>query len=84
LLIVAGIPLTTELVHTLADLVDEPAASSLRDALDADRIGIALTVTEREQILRALDDPPSGLTELRRVLLAEHEWRVREGLVDPK
>jgi hypothetical protein len=80
LLIVAGIPLTAELVHTLADRVGEPAASTLRAALDADRIGVALTVAEREQVLRGLDDPPSGLTELRKVLLREHEWRVREGL----
>jgi hypothetical protein len=29
----------------------------------------------------ALDDPPDGLEELRGVLLREHEWRVREGLV---
>jgi uncharacterized protein (DUF1778 family) len=84
LLIVAGIPLTAELVHTLADLVDEPAASTLRTALDADRIGVALTLREREQVLRALDDPPSGLTELRRVLLREHEWRVGEGPMDPE
>jgi hypothetical protein len=81
MLIVAGIPLTTDLVHTLADLVEEPAASTLRAALDADRIGVALTAGEREQLLRGLEDPPSGLTELRRVLLREHEWRVREGLV---
>jgi hypothetical protein len=83
-LIVAGIPLTGELVRTLADLVDEPAASSLRAALDTDRIGVALTMAEREQILRGLDDPPSGLTELRRVLVEEHEWREREELMDPE
>jgi hypothetical protein len=28
-----------------------------------------------------LDDPPHGLAELRAVLLAEHEARVRDGLV---
>jgi hypothetical protein len=43
---------------------------------------VALIVVDRESILRALDDPPSdGLAELRAVLLVEHEWRVREGLV---
>ena len=42
---------------------------------------LALTIPEREAILRALDDPPDGLCELRGVLLREHEWRVREGLV---
>jgi hypothetical protein len=80
-LIVAGPPLSAELVRTLADLVDEPAASTLRAALDADRIGIALTIAEREQILSGLEDCPDGLSELRGVLLEEHEWRVREGLI---
>jgi len=37
---------------------------------------------DRETILRALDHPPSdGLADLRGVLLREHEWRVRKGLV---
>src|SRR5262245_21651915 len=40
-----------------------------------------LTIAEREQILRALDDPPGGLAGLRGVLLDEHEGRVRQGLV---
>jgi len=31
--------------------------------------------------LRTLDDPPVGLAQLRGVLLTEHDWRVREGLV---
>ncbi len=43
---------------------------------------LALTVTDRESILRALDEPPTdALAELRGVLLREHQWRVREGLV---
>jgi hypothetical protein len=32
-------------------------------------------------ILRALEDCPDELAELRGVLLREHEWRAREGLV---
>ena len=42
---------------------------------------LALTIPQRERILRALDDAPDGLAELRGVLLREREWRVREGLV---
>ena len=42
---------------------------------------LALTIPERELIIRALDDPPSGLEELRAVLLREHVGRVRHGLV---
>jgi hypothetical protein len=42
---------------------------------------LALTIDEREMIIRSLDDPPEALAELRAVLLREHEWRAREGLV---
>lgn len=42
---------------------------------------VALSIDDRERILQALDDPPDGLAELRGVLLREHEWRVREGLI---
>jgi hypothetical protein len=50
-------------------------------ALDADQDLVALSIQDREAILRVLDDPPAGLAELRGVLLGEHEWRVRTGLV---
>jgi hypothetical protein len=42
---------------------------------------LALTIPEREMIIRALDEPPPGLQELRAVLLREHVGRVRDGLV---
>jgi hypothetical protein len=41
---------------------------------------LALTIPERETIIRALDDAPPGLEELR-VVLREHAGRVRDGLV---
>jgi hypothetical protein len=51
-------------------------------ALELGTVVVGLSIPEREQILRALDDPPTdALAELRGVLLQEHEWRVREGLV---
>ena len=57
-------------------------ATLLTHALLIEAKVLALTVTDPESILRALDDPPTdALAELRGVLLAEHEWRVREGLV---
>jgi hypothetical protein len=40
-----------------------------------------LSIPERELIIRALDDPPAGLAELRAVLLRERVGRVRDGLV---
>lgn len=77
----AGIPVAAELVEELAERVEEPAASTLRGALESNQSTIALTIEEREQILRGLEDCRDGLAELRGVLLREHEWRVREGLV---
>jgi hypothetical protein len=77
----AGIPVAPELVRELAERVDEPSASTLRDGLDAGRAAIALTILEREQILLGLDACPDGLGELRGVLLKEHEWRLQHGLV---
>jgi hypothetical protein len=57
-------------------------ADKLTKALLLDTKVLALTVVDRESILRALDETPTdGLAELRGVLLAEHEWRVREGLL---
>jgi hypothetical protein len=40
----------------------------------------ALTIHDRETILRARDDAPPELEELRGVLLREHVWPQREGL----
>jgi hypothetical protein len=61
---------------------DEDVAVKLTRALLIETKVLALTITDRESMFWALDDPPTdGLAELRGVLLAEHEWRVREGLV---
>jgi hypothetical protein len=66
-----------EVVRALAALVDEPAASTLGDSLAAGRAAIALTIEERELILRGLEDCRPPLAELRGVLVREHEWPSR-------
>ena len=70
-----------ELARLLRNAGFEDVAERLEGAWDAETKVVALTVGERESILRALDDPPAGLAELRCVLLREAELRVREGLV---
>ena len=82
----AGIPIRDEDVRELVGLLRdggmEDVAHELDHALLIETMVLALTVVDRESILRALDDPPTdGLAELRATLLVEHEWRVREGLV---
>jgi len=62
----------------LARLVDDDALGSrLETAYRRKTRVLALTIDERELILRALDEPPAGLEELRRVLLGEHTARAR-------
>ena len=51
-------------------------------AYDRETMVLALAIDERELIIHSLADPPDSLAELRGVLLREHEWRVREGLVE--
>ena len=80
-MMLAGIPVRPELVRALAEIVDEPTASELEQALEREVVILALTIEDRECILRALDDPPAGLAELRGVLLREHDRRLRVGLV---
>jgi hypothetical protein len=79
-MMLAGIRVRDEDVRELAGLVDEPTATVLRNAVERETVIVALSIEDRERILR-LDDSPVGLAELRDVLLQEHEWRVREGLV---
>ncbi len=78
----AGVPLRDELVLELARLVDDDALSSrLETAYGRMTKVLALTIPERETIIRALDDAPPGLEELPAVLFREHVGRVRDSLV---
>jgi hypothetical protein len=81
----AGVSVPETYVALLAELLIaaglEDTADVLLLALDAGQDLVALSIQDREAMLRVLDDPPQGLAELQGVLLAEHERRVREGLV---
>ena len=78
----AGRRIPDEDVRELIELVDEPTRSFLEKSLALEAEVVALTVEDGERILWALDDARTdGLAELRGVLLQEHEWRAKEGLV---
>jgi hypothetical protein len=77
---VSGIPLSDGTVLELARLVDRELADKLQTAVDRETTLLALTVPERETILRSLEDCPDGLAELPGVLLQEQTWRQNEGL----
>ena len=70
-----------ELSGLLGDAGFDELAERLLMALANERPVVSLTIDGREMIIRSLDDPPELLDELSAVLLREHEWRVREGLV---
>ena len=62
--------------------VDEPTRSLPEKAFALDGEAVALTIEDRERILWAVDDVRTdALAGLRGVLLQQHEWRAREGLV---
>jgi len=78
----AGLKVPDADVRELIRVVDEPTRGILEKALGLGTTVVALTIEDRERILRALDDArTNSLAELRGVLLTEHEWRVREALV---
>ena len=83
-MMLAGVQARDQDVLHLARLLHEAGfddRGTLVVALESEQAIVALTIREREAILRTLDDPPTDeLAELRGVLLREHEWRVREGL----
>jgi hypothetical protein len=77
---IAGLPIPRALVEHLVARVEEPTFTKLADALDHETRVLALEIIDRELILRALEDCPDGLTELRATLLNEHVGRKRDGL----
>ncbi len=78
----AGLPVPDRLVLQLAQCLRteglNDTAEILEDAYDEERDVVALTIADREAIVRALEYCPYGLSELRGVLLLEHEWRLAE------
>ena len=81
-MMLAGLKVPDADVRELIRVVDEPTRGILEKALGLGTTVVALTIEDRERILRALDDArTNSLAELRGVLLTEHEWRVREALV---
>jgi hypothetical protein len=84
-MMLAGIPVRDQDVLEIARLLRgagfDDTTEQLENAYDVECKVLALTIPDLEAILRALEDCPDGLAELRGVLVREHEWRIREGLV---
>ena len=80
----AGIPVADrdvlELTRRLRASGFLDTAETLELAYDSERRVVALTVPDREAIMRTLEDCPDELGELHGVLLREHAWRMEHGL----
>ena len=83
-MMLAGVPVAEAAVLEPARLERgagfDDTAERLEDAWQLETKILALTVDEREEILRALDGAPDGLAELRGALARDREWRVSHGL----
>jgi hypothetical protein len=73
-MMLAGVPVPEHLMLEVAGLLRDggfvATAELLEHAYDSELRVVALSITSREAILRVLDDPPDGLSELRGVLPA--------------
>jgi hypothetical protein len=79
-MLVGGVPIDERLLRELARVVDRKLAQRLDTALLYRAKVLGLTVAERESILKALENPPPGLEELRAILLQDPRWRLSERL----
>ena len=78
----AGVRVPDGDVQILASLVDEPTRSLLENALKCGTVIVGLSIEDRGRVVKALEKAVApALVELRSVLVDEHEWRTREGLV---
>ena len=79
-MLVGGVPIEERLLRELTRVVDRKLAQRLDTALLYRAKVLGLTVAEREAILKALEDSPPELEELRAILLQDPQWRLNERL----
>lgn len=70
-----------ELAAMLRDAGYEQTAERLKWAVRYGDELVGLRIADRLAILDVLDDAPQGLAALQGILVSEHRWRVRHGLV---
>jgi hypothetical protein len=78
--LVGGVPVDERLLRRLAEVVPPAVARRLDMALLYRAAVLGLTRSERRAIVAALENPPSGLENLRATLVQDPSWRQPEGL----
>ena len=74
-MLVGGVPVDERLLRRLAEVVPPAVARRLDMALFYRAAVLGLTSAERRAILAALENPPSGLENLRATLVQDPSWR---------
>ena len=77
-MLVGGVPVDERLLRRLAEVVPPAVARRLDMALFYRAAVLGLTSAERRVILAALENPPSGLENLRATLIQDPSWRPPE------
>jgi hypothetical protein len=74
--ILSGTQIRSDQVQLLASLLDgDDLARKLERGIANNNTIVALSIEDRHRIVAVLDDPPSGLTELRSVLITQLKRR---------
>lgn len=80
-MLLAGVTVEDSLILRLAAAVDDfGLARKLKLAHTLRSQVLNLTIAERQRILAVVEDPRSGLEDLRELLVANQAWRLRERL----
>lgn len=79
-MLLSGVAVDDRLVRGLALLVDGSLGSKLESALFFRARVVGLTKEERAAVLRALENAPADLRDMRDLLLADDNWKLNERL----
>jgi hypothetical protein len=79
-MLLGGVAVEDRLVRGLAALVDTSLQSKLERALLFRAKVVGLTKEERAAVLKALENAPADLSEVRDLLIADHNWKLKERL----
>ena len=79
-MLLGGVLVDDRLIRGLASRVDKPLGAKLESALLFRAKIVGLTRDERTAVLRALDNAPAELRELRDLLVAHDGWKLNQRL----
>ncbi len=79
-MLLGGVAVEDRLVRRLVALVDTSLGSKLERALLFRAKVVGLTNEERAAVLKALENAPADLSEVRDLLVADHNWKLNQRL----